>query len=358
MKVELEFIDDDSVTDVIKDINTGEVIAIYTDDEIKISTSYNKTVTVRRYRIFTESKIQVQYKMINGQAVPGSIKDRTMKNPIGILPVPFANNTDGREIRGYSDLERVVSSLKLYHDTTLAEHDMLAKFKAKLVQMTDNVDAWISQNGWDDFDDIDIASTDIIVNRSDKESTTFVFAEHAADAYRQAKKQLFKLIVESCGVPEIVFGIKTQGNANTAEEQMAALVMYVKDKQRDKVNPYELLFSGILNLLSIVNNEFYDPEDLTTVWDELDSVSDKTKSEIFKNFADGLSKVVNVTSLTKQQLYKLWKINFPKATEEDFEDFVIGLADMGRHKQWSNASLMEGSEYGGSDESGNLTDKT
>lgn len=350
MQIVLEFIDDDSIVDIVKDINTGKVIAIYTDEQLKVKTGYNQSVNVRRIRIFTESRVEVQYK--GSGSLPTALKDKSMRNVAGILPVPFANNSDGQEVRGWSDYERVISNLKSYHDLSLSELDILAKFNAKMIQEVDDFDEWLGVNGFDSISDIDIQNSDLFINRFEKEKTSFEFPERATDGHGKAMKRVFKIIAESSGLPELVLGAKTEGNSNTAAEQMSTLVRFVNDKRREKNVPYKVLFSAILRLLSIVESVNYE-EDLIVEWDQLEAVSDDVKAQIFKDFADGIQKVMNSTAVTKQQLYNLWKINFPAATEETFEEFVKSLWDTGRIKQWGNASLMEAAEFQGFDADGN-----
>ena len=340
----LEFITDDAITDIIKDPATKKPIAIYTEEQIKIKAGPNRVVNAKRTRIFTAQKITEEW---SGALLPDGYKNKVMRNPIGILPIPFPNNADGDEIRGYPDYERVVSILKSYHDLSLAELEMLAKFKVKMIQNVNDVDAWVKDNSFNSTDEVDPANIDLIFNLYGKESTDFKYPERAAESHEAAMKRLFRLLVESSGVPEICWGIKTEGNANTAEEQMATLIMYVKDKQREKVEPYEQLFSAILRLRSMVNMAGYDEKNIVITWNELEAVSDKTKSEIFRNFATGLASIIQVAGLTKQQLYNLWKLNFPQATQETYEDFLIEIENMAHFAALGKSSLEDIDLYKG-----------
>lgn len=348
-----EFIPDDSITDIVKDLNTGKVTAIYTDEKIEIKTGYDSVAIVRRIRVFTEQKVEVMYKDVQG-SLSGVIRDKSMRNPIGILPVPFANNSDGAEIRGYTDYERIVSVLKDYHDTKLAVSDILAKFKAKMIlSKLDNVDDWLEQNGLDDIDDLDIAGKDIFFNIKEEE-VEFVFPERATEGYNLNLKNDFRLVVQGSGIPEIVLGVKTEGNANTAEEQMASLISFVKGKQREKIRPYEILYMATMRLIQIVEpGNSFQADNLTVNWDDLDAVSDKVKSEIFKNFAQGIAAIMNVAGLTMTQLHNLWKQNFPNATTEDYDEFLVELHKMSAFKRLTSATQTEGMENQGFDDDGN-----
>ena len=86
---------------------------------------------------------------------------------------------------------------------------------------------------------------------------------------------------------------------------------------------------------------------ISIAWDKLDSVSEAVRSEIFKNFADGISKVIDSAGITKKQLYKIWKDRFADATEEDFQEFEKGIGDMARFRSYSKAAYMDQLEAAG-----------
>ena len=73
------------------------------------------------------------------------------------------------------------------------------------------------------------------------------------------------------------------------------------------------------------------------------------QDKIFKDFAEGISKLMNVAGMTKKQLFVVWDKWFPESSDEDFKQFIIGLSEMGQHKQWTNADLEEGNQDRGID---------
>lgn len=335
----LEFIPDDSITDIIRDVETGKIIQIITDENLKIRTGYNTVSFVRRTRYFTKTRIDIVWSA-GKSSVPNELKDKSMRNPLGIMPIPFSNNKNINEVRGHSDYERIVSDLKDYHDIDLARSNMLAKFKTKMIQNVQDVDSWLTNNGYDEISDIDISQIDMIFNLAEQESTSFEFPERAYEAYESALKQKFKKIVEASGVPEIAWGLKTEGNHASVEESMSSLVMYVHDKQNQKTESYRQLSSDCLKIIQALN--FQNNDDIIKViWNDLDSLSEQTKAIIFEKFANGIAKLVGIAGMTKEQAHKLWLLMYPKATDEDFEKFKIGLSDMASHVQWTNASYTE-----------------
>jgi hypothetical protein len=334
-----EFIPDNVVSDIIRDVQSGDVIRIETDEELLLSIGDGKTATVRRKRQFTRTRVTVSY---SGN-VPSGVSNTTSRNPAGIMPIPFSNNSDGDEIRGHSDYERILTDLKNYHDIDLAESSILAKFSPKMVQTVKDVNTWVENNGFEDVADmaanLDLSTIDFIINMPD-ENTEFVFPERATESYRKKLQQTFHKIIEASGIPEIAWGLKTEGNMASVEENMAILMNYVKDKQDQKTQAYKDLFSASLRLMSTAQLIDFASE-IEIAWNHLDSVSDKTKAEIFASFAEGINKLVNIAGATKDQIFKLWKKNYPQVTEETFEEFEAGLAGMAGHKVTTGASLEE-----------------
>src|SRR5690606_12606784 len=184
-----------------------------------------------------------------------------------------------------SDYERIIPDLKNYHDIDLAWSTMLAKFAPKMVQQvnTGALASWLENNGYGNIADIDIQATDLIVNVGQNEQTTFIFPERAHEAYVAKQKNGFQKIVEASGVPEIAWGLKTEGNRASVEESMDVLIKYVEAKRAQKNEPYKALFAASLAILTAVDisraSEIIDIE-----WNKMDAVSDEVRSIIFNNY--------------------------------------------------------------------------
>lgn len=344
-KLVWEFISDDTVSDIVRDLESGEPIRIQTDEDITLALGDGQTGTVNRKRVFTRQRVTVTY---SGK-VPAGIRDSTSRNPSGIIPIPFANNADGGETRGHSDYERIVTDLKSYHDVDLAEQTILAKFSPKMVQSVKDVDQFAKNNGYDSasamFSTLELGKIDLIMNTTDEE-TKFEYPDRATEALQSSQKMRFHKIVEASGIPEIAWGLKTQGNLASVDENMTMLMNYVKDKQEQKNDQYKRLFDASLVLLGrafVVD----DVAEVEVKWNELDGISAKTRSEIFRNFAEGVSKLTGSASFTKEQLHWLWKENFPSATTEDFEEFEKGLVAMATHAVTVKSTLEEVTDLSG-----------
>lgn len=329
-----EFIRDDVISDIVKDINTGKIIKIITDEEITLSIDYDKTAIVKRRRTFSKTKVETKW-LSGTSTLPSIVRDSAQRNVLNILPIPFANNRDGDEIRGHSDYERILADLKDYHDIDLKNSKMLAKFNVKMIQEVQDVDQWKDNNGLKNINDLDIENIDIIFNLIDKEKTTFAFPERAYQAYESALKNKFRKIVEGSGIPEILWGTKVEGNKASADQQMDTVVKLVENKRAQKTDSYLLLFEATVRLEMLA--AMYQSEiDVKVGWNELDAISAETKSVIFKNYSQGVSFLINSAGATKDQLHKLWMGTYPNATDDDYEEFKKGLSEMAKHKQFQN----------------------
>lgn len=340
MKPVWEFISDDGVT-IIKDIMTNDPVKIIVDEEIKVSTGQDEVATVRRTKTYTKEKIDIKYSLVQG-VLNADMIDKSMRNVAGILPIPFSNNADGDEVRGHSDYERFLPDLKMYHDLTSQVMIQLAKFNIKLVQGTPDPEKWIARlqanNGWASPTEIDISKLDLIVNDKD-ETTNFVFPNGAFTAVFEKLAILYKKIVESSGVPEICWGLKTVGNVASVEESMAGLMRYCMNKQMQKTEKYWNLMNATLNIMQYQNFEF----DVT--WNDLDNVSSETRAKMFQMYASGISSLVQGASISKEQLYKLWKQLYPNLTENQIEDFYKNISATAEHVQYTGASYTEAKDY-------------
>lgn len=331
-----EFIPDDTVTDVVRDLDTGEVTQLITDEEITASVGFDKTVIVRRRRTFTAAKITVEWGGTSG-AIPQVLRDASMRNPLGSIPIAFANNRDGSEVRGHSDYERILSDLKDYHDIDLKQSTLLAKFEPKMIQEGEDFDEWMDNNGFNTIGDIHVAELDFIFNRAGKEKTEYISLKGSFEPYEAALTRKFLKIMEGSNIPEMLWGPKMAGNHASAEEQMDGVVKYVEDKRDQKADSYAQLFRATLALERYATMREGREVEITVEWNALDAVSESMKATIFQNFASGVSSLMSCAGLTKDQLFRLWRGMYPAATEDDFERFVVGLSAVAKHKSFASA---------------------
>jgi hypothetical protein len=335
-----ELIPDETICDIIRNLTTGEIVKVITDEEIIITTGYDATATIRRRRVFTREEVRVEW-LAGVQVVPESLKDATFRNTLGIMPIPFANNRDGGDVRGHSDLERILSDLKNYHDVDLALSEHLVKFAPKMVQYTKDPNEWIKNNGGIDVSSIDIARLDFIMNVVDTEKTEMLWPQGIHDGYVAKLSQIFWKLVQGSGIPEMLWGTKVEGNMASADNQLDMVVKFVDDKRNQKNQSYLRLITDTLKLRNMARLGDQSEIDLSITWNALDMISETAKSTIFKDFAAGIASLINSAGMTKEQTYALWRKMYPEATQEDYDTFVVGLGDMARHKAFAASTYTE-----------------
>lgn len=326
-KVVLDFIDDETVTDVFRHPDTGEIESLVVTKDTMVKTATNQSTIVTTKKTYTRQKITTTYDSMGGYT---GLKNTVKRNVLGILPIPFANMADGDDIRGTSDYARVLPDLSSYHRTTLKMLVDLNDFRTKLVQNTgeQSIETWACNQGYNDLDDFllnaSVQDTQFILNEGDAE-TKFITADGVVTAPLEVLKNTYRKIVQGCGVPELFWGLKQEGNANTAEEAMTTLINYVSEKRSQNSGNFKTLIEAIVFLKNLSVGILSD-EKVKITWSQLDAVSDASRSEIFKNFCDGLSGSFTAGVIAIPQAYQLWKENYPQSVGDMTEDeFTVEL---------------------------------
>lgn len=344
-----ELIQDDTVVDIVKDLETGEPVMIITDEEILLTIGENKTAIVQRKRFYTKDRIEVKWFQGKG-SIPEALLDQSMRNVAGVLPIPFSNNADSDTIRGHSDYGRIISDLKDYHDIDLKQSGVLAKFEPKLALKVKNVDDWLINNGEQkgSLGTLDVKMRDILFLVGD-EAAEYIFPTNFYEAVEAALKRKYRKVVEGSGVPEILWGTKLEGNSASAAEQMANVVKFIEDKRDQKNTAYAALFSASLVLLNIARFESNQTQ-VKIEWNTLDALSDEIKAKIFNSFTQGLSFLISTAGATKAMILEIWNRFFPGIAPEKKEDFIKGLSDMAKFKQFLSAEYATVADMTGDQE--------
>lgn len=314
-EVKLKFIEDNQVSEIEQDPTTDEIVSVTRTRTINL-----KNKSVQEKTVYTRSKITTTYDSV--------YKNSVKRNILGILPINFTNMAEGGEIRGISDYENILPDLQDYHRTALSMSVQLNDFKTKLVQTIEgNPDQWAEDQGFADLNDFIINSSpqkvSMIFNGKD-DKTEFLTAKGAIDSNIAALKISYKKIVQGCRVPELFWGLKQEGNHATAEESMTALINLVDEKRIQANANLELLMNSMLRLDLMSRGQVLQ-EEISLTWNQLDAVSDISRSEIFKNFCDGISKAFNAGVLTPGMAYDLWRENYPSATNITEAEFLEGI---------------------------------
>jgi hypothetical protein len=308
----------DTFTDQITAIVTRESITYY--DDMYSDKVYEETV------IYTESNLIFQRSGTLPDNVP---RNETRVNPVRGLPIIFTNQKEPGEFEGHSDYERIIPIIKAYSEVNKSGHETLINLSPKWVQsVSDQPDKWLTNNGITDINDVDVYTIDFVINKNESEKTEFVIPAGVVDGHLSIMKKDFQNIVETSGIPEIAWGLKTEGNHASAEEQMGILLSFVRDKQEQSRTPYLELLRWTVELESIANM-MTPPRDLDIIWNDLDALSEKERSEIFKNYADGISALVEKSSIDLESIHDmLYEFTGGKLTN-NFDEFRKNIINHG-----------------------------
>lgn len=323
-KVRWKFILPNQIEKVAVDPETDEITSITTDIDYQY---YDDSGYLRYYseiRIYSKQYVIVR----RTGTVPGKLRNEEIRrNPIGMLPVIFRNNWEPGEFEGHSDLEPIIPHIKAYSEVNLKAHQTAANNQSKLAQKTKSSTAWLKRNGYTDINDVDISLIDFVLNEGDEE-TTLLTTQGLIDTPILLMKNDFHNIIEGSRIPEICWGLKTEGNHASAEENMGVFLSFVVGKQRQSNDHYMDLGSATLQLEAIANNQ-QKPENLIIIWDDLDSLTEKERSEIFKNWSDALANLLDKHAIDLQSAHTLlYELTNGKITS-NYEDFEKQIREYG-----------------------------
>lgn len=326
---DLELIIDDKISDVLVDITTGEIIEVISSEQITVQSGFGQSKIVNRVRSWTVDRIRDER---DGVAT-------VSRNPLGIMPVPFANEPDIGRMRGHSDLERIIPDLKTYHDVKLQWATVLAKMQPFVSQETENVNDWLRNNGFSSLIDVDKNNMDFIINLAGKEKTAFVFPQGAGAEYEKYLNMAFYAIVQGSSIPEIAWGLVSTGNHASSEEQMERLMSYCRKKQRQHTKPWQAVFRAVAAIEARANI-LAPASDITVEWNRLDALSETTKADIFAKVADSVQKMTDA-GVPGEIIHAQLKAFYPAATIGAYDEFRAARQDAAKFRVFKDATYLD-----------------
>lgn len=329
------FIKPKYITDVFVNPDTHELTGIVT------TINYTFYGEDGKYYYFTEKKKFTAKKIITTRTgnIPPNVRELEIrKNPAGILPVVFTNDVEPGEFEGHSEFERILPIVKAYSEINLRAHEEAANMKAKLIQNVDDYKTWMKNNGFDDISDVSIENVDFIINKGDTEKTEIIVPKNLIDNHIKLMNLDFWGVVEGSGIPEICWGLKTEGNHASAKEQMMVFLSYVSLKQKQVENPYLDLINATFKLEAIAYNQT-PPEDVINRWNELDAMTEVERSEIFSNWATGLQKLIDSHAIDLQGVHEILLSLTKDLITSDFEEFKKQLTEYGTLRGFLDAGF-------------------
>jgi|GEM_PF-1021843 len=288
-----EAIPDQNVTDIEIDVDTNEINVVWDHVMVSYSDGYNQVKRAERKRRIGRDYVQVWW---TGEG--RELRSERYNNPFGFIPIPFGHECKEDEWRGHSIFGRNLRLFKSTHDIHRMRDEVLAKFKPKLVQQTNNVDTWLKNNYGDNgtLDDINPFEDDFYINTAGEEKTDFLHLP--ADATRQHTEAInanLKLLVVGSGVPELFWPGLATGNHASTDVQKDLGVEYVHGLRRELNRAFTQLFNQTLTIRGFMEQTRYG--EVRCEWDRFEMVSKETMAKIFGMFTQGLGRIINDASM-------------------------------------------------------------
>lgn len=347
-----EIIQDNSIVMIDRDVQTGEITGIYTHDYYTVSVDYTTTETVERRRHITKQQIDISW-IQKGHL---KIKDVSHRNVFGFLPVPNAHEADVGNVRGYSVIGRTLRMIKSSHDIWRQACQILAEFAPKLVLGTDDMGAWLKNNGYNQATGLtDVAKNALKARfyvKSAESSTgkgeTLDYEFLPSDAmgqYATITDKLRTKCIAASPMPEIFYNNLATGNEASVTAHINAAINYVQSLRRENKPFYNTIFNQSLTILGFIDGVEYGIID--TSYEAIDLMSATERSEVLKNAGSGISSLIMSCGGTLEDIHYLLKGLYPSLPENDWEEWAKGLNKTVDLKARSETDAMTLSEMQG-----------
>lgn len=322
-KLVWETIPDSSVTQIILDLDTGEISELWIEEQIEYNKGQMNTAYTTRTRHITKTLITETWK-------GGEERQVQYKNPFGFMPIALGHNCYEGEWRGNSVLGRVLRWLKSIHDIAYHRDEILTEFEPKIVQTVNDPAAWIKNNtppGKDTKDlTLDPFAQKLFINQKE-ESTQFLFlSSDATSQHTAAIKDNEMKVIKGSGIPELFFGALATGNYASTETDRLLALEYVKGIRRELTKGTQELVNQSLKILSFMR--FTQPPQVSIQWGNVSLLSETQKAQVMGAYASAIGSLMSSGSISPEGAFWLTKELYPEFPAEDAKHFMAGLDTM------------------------------
>jgi len=335
-----ETIPDDTVCSIELDINTGEILAVNTSEDIKIFVNPTQTAQVKRERRFTRERIDIKYQ--GKDDVNAGLLDVSISNPFKNLPIPFGHDCLESEWRGISVFGRVFRLLKSTHDIKESREQILSQFRPKMIQTVAQGKAkeWLDNNGFTTDCLPDPFQDDFFINQGSETTEYCNLPNGLTDQYTAAIKDNRSEIIIGSGIPELFWPPLATGNHASTDEQRNLAIQYIKELRRENERSYELLFNDSLKILGYLDFKTYKP--VKIAWNNLSMLSMEARVRILDTFTTAATKIIGSAILGREELLYFVKEFFPDIPIKDLAQFKKGQYDMAKLASLLKTDFMSG----------------
>lgn len=345
MKLVWELIPDETIESIGINPSTGEILAIWTHEQIKTSTGNGRVEYSERKRYITKERVDVKWIR---KGTGEGFDERSYRNTFQSMPIPFPHGADAGEPRGHSVYGANLRTYKAFHDIMQNACEILAELQPKLNIQTDNIGDWLANNGFGTGSGAVTLANDTMFNSrlylsKTGESSQMVFL--SSDALKghmdMLNFQRSQIIIGSDS-PEIFWPSLAVGNMASTDIQKNTGVAYIKGLQDEDNSSYDILFNKSMEILSFVENRRYGQ--VKTKWGKFSLMSQSDQSTVFTNLANGLSALMNCAGITLEDAHYFITGIYPDIPEKDAEEFIKGLDATIKHKQKQTADIYSSAD--------------
>lgn len=321
---ELLIIKSKYISHIFIDPSTQEMTGLTTTINYSYQKEKNKIYYYKEITNYTKQRITIT----RTGHIPNGLRQQEIKrNPTGILPIMFTNDKEAREFEGHSEFERILSLIKCYSQINHRAHEEVLNIRAKLIQKVSNADKWMENNGFKNITEVNIDDKDVILNSEFEESRIEV-PQKLIENHIQLLKIDYWAKVETTGIPEIWWGLKTEGNHASAAEQAMVGLAYVREKQVQATDPWEIVLEAMIFLEALAYNQTF-PENTKIVWNELSMLTEIERAQIFDSWCSGIQKLIDSHSISLEGIHSMLLELTKEKITKDFDEFKKQIKEFG-----------------------------
>jgi hypothetical protein len=318
-------IPDASITQIIIDLETGEIAELWIEEQIEYNKGQTNTAYATRTRHITRTLITEEWK--------GGEKNKTVqyKNPFGFMPIPFGRNCYENEWRGNSVFGRVLRWLKSIHDIAYKRDEILSEYEPKIVQTVKDAPTWMKNNtppnerGNKDFV-LDPFGNKLFVNQEGDKTEFLFLSSDATSQHTAAIKDNEQKVIKGSGIPELFFGALATGNYASTETDRLLALEYVKGIRRELTKGTQDLVNQSLTILAFMR--FTQPPQVSIQWGNLSLLSESQKAQIMGAYGSAMVQLMGNGAISPEGAFYFTKELYPEFPAEDAAHFMSGLDEM------------------------------
>jgi hypothetical protein len=352
MKLVWELIPDETIESIGINPSTGEVLAIWTHEQITVAVGNGQVEYSERKRKITKDQVDIQWLR---KGTKGDYDEQSYKNVFQSMPIPFPHGADAGEPRGHSVYGANLRTYKTFHDVMQNAYQILAELQPKLNIQTDNIGDWLVNNGFGNGSEAvtlandTVFSSKLYLSKTGEDAKMVFLSSDALKGHMDMLNFMRSQIIIGSDSPEIFWPSLAVGNMASTDIQKNTGVAYIKGLQDEDNSSYDTLFNKSMEILSFVENRRYGT--VKTKWGKFDLMSQADKSTVFTNLANGLAALYNVAGITLEDAYYFVTSVYPDIPEKDAKAFIAGLDATIKHKQKQTADIYSAGDNGLADDS-------